>query len=268
MKDFRSIFKEALELKLKSNPNLSISSLSKKIGLSKSTVSEYLKDKHSLSIVNIIKVIKWIATNKDEEEFLFFSALSGYSKNPLFLNLVNEKLDYWEKGQLFENRKDLQKFIKNTCIDEQYYYIKTQLNDDTKHLPSLRVLTTLKCTKTGKKLPHFQDYVIHLKTLLCGGGYFIQNPDASYCNYQYFNFNFANSGIVLDERNKKLRVDFEDGLPRIQSVASKNLKTNEIKYLNFTFGPDDFSLTECENTQEARLKETYIRFTPSKKEGD
>lgn len=226
------------------NSRVSLRGVAKTIGVSQSTLSEFLSGKRTLSIDNSEKVIHWLGVESDLADYLLLTATYELTSDEVSKSRIKEKLQKYYFGQIFLDSRRVDDFLLLTEPRLQVLYCKKT----TKELsPSFltRTLVLLRDKVTKEPVESFYELLVDHSNPSVYGGYFLKNSNSYFNAFLVKQFNEGHRGIVHHPANQNVEVQFDSqGFPHV--IGTTTFMTNESKksgVFNFLFSRESMIAT-------------------------
>ena len=259
--DLRQALEEEIHRKRTINNRLSLNAISKQIGMSLTSLTYFLNNKTSINEKSAFRIIKWLKVNDELADYLMTVHQYSLTESESERDVFRTKMKQYFWGKLFLDTEDLNKKISHLEIDQYFLYMKTPKTCSEDDRLASRGLFRLRDKVTKKPSLSFYDTYADMRGLESGGGYFIKNnSDDCYTCYHREKFSHIHSGVITSEKNKNLKVEFDDdGLPNIVNLWSKYVNLDQYGIMNFKFSKKSFIMTGDVYTQTGDQEPQFLK---------
>ena len=241
--NLRDILEESITRKTLMNPQLSLRSISRDIGVSVTCLSDYLSKRTNISIDNGKKILEWLDLSKEQDEFLMKTIIYESSKNEKLRNdLMDFFAEYGYGKAFFDNELHLELF-RDFEERERLIYYKDGTPQSGDSRICFRILVLLREKESRKEVSHFYEMFNDMTNLTSGIGYYYQENEGFFRGLLKNSFQRTQLTQIFDQQNLNLAGGFnQDGLPTVKSVHTKTLFTDERGIMNFEFTKNSFCM--------------------------
>lgn len=228
LKDY---LKARIEDRMKKNPQISLRAIAKRVGVSHTTLNNFLKKESSLSLEVSLKVANYLGLAPAELNYYLYLVAQNISPNLL-------------QSMACKALHDVSVDSYPCQVDEAFYFNKEYLSYHYLEPDSrdMRTLVLLKEKNGGLSRNFFNRYYSPSKELSCVG-YFKHRIGSLYSAYLKRDWVKGGAPVAISESNLHLRVEFScTGFPTIYDYQMVYLDTNEVVLATLSFSEELCSL--------------------------